>query len=167
MLGFAHALHHFASAMSQGNASDGEASDLGEVVCDGYIGSDAGTALPWEKESEEEGDSEGDDETSKKKGKRGRKKGSTKANLQKKKEDLDPKRTAGGVIAVKKGRGKVVGGKKCCKICKKWLVLAVFPQGSAACAEDKRIITNLQNAAKAQGVSDWLLPNLIEQLIST
>jgi hypothetical protein len=55
----------------------------------------------------------------------------------------------------KKKRGKVVDGKKWCKGCVKWLAVESFPPGSAHCAEDRKVLQNLRNAAKSQGKTDW------------
>jgi hypothetical protein len=55
----------------------------------------------------------------------------------------------------KKKRGKIVDGKKWCKGCLKWLALEAFPPGSAHCAEDRKVLQNLRNAAKSQGKMEW------------
>ena len=52
-------------------------------------------------------------------------------------------------------RGKIVKGKKWCRACMKWLPVEQFPAGSGQCAEDRKILQNLRNAAEAQGKARW------------
>ena len=42
-----------------------------------------------------------------------------------------------------------------CQGCFRWFAVAQFPYGTIYCAEDKKAIGNLYNAAKRQGQLDW------------
>ena len=52
-------------------------------------------------------------------------------------------------------RSKVVNGKKWCKACKQWLDVSSFINGSAQCAEDRKAIQNIRNAAIEQNELEW------------
>ena len=69
----------------------------------------------------------------------------------------EPSKKGRGNVKDENGRSrrKVVAGKKWCPACGRWEAQSNFAPGAGQCAEGRRALQNIKNAAVAQGQEEW------------